>query len=112
MSLKDQLTAAKQASRNYETISKQVEDILMKAAKEGEPSVTIPLTDEGDYKTQVVCNFLNEEGIKFEKVYNTYQIERFAYVDTHMGGYRETSAHQSPTYMETKHRFKGIRVFL
>ena len=110
MSLKERLTAEKEAALNYDNIAKQVEDILIKAAKDGRTSVLIYLDDEDDYKTQVVRQFLIREGIDFKKAYDTYQTTQMPYIDTHMGGYEGIDPNKPVTV--TKHRFKGIRVFL
>ena len=110
MSLKERLTAEKEAALNYDNIAKQVEDILVKAAKDGRTSVLIYLDDEDDYKTQVVRQFLTQEGIDFKKAYDTYQTTQLPYIDTHMGGSSNIDASKPVTV--TKHRFKGIRVFL
>lgn len=110
MSLKERLTAEKEAALSRDNITKQVEDILVKAAKYGRSTVVIYLDDENDYKTQVVCHFLTEEGIDFEKAYESYQTTQLPYIDTHMGGYEGVNPNKPVTV--TKRQFKGIRVFL
>ena len=72
MSLKEQLAAEKEYALTYDNITKRVEDILVKAAKDGRSSVVIYLDDEDDYKTQVVCDFLSQEGIDFKKAYEPH----------------------------------------
>ena len=57
-SLKERLAAEKQAALTYENIAKQVEGILVEAAKDGRSSVLIYLDNENDYKTQFVRLFL------------------------------------------------------
>lgn len=110
MSLKERLTAEKEAALSYDNITKQLENILVEAAKSGKSNVVIYLDDEDDYKTQVVCDFLRQEGIDFKKAYDTYQTTQLPYIDTHMGGSSNIDASKPVTV--TKHRFKGIRVFL
>ena len=110
MSLKERLAAMKQSALSDDSIAKQVEAILIKAAKDGESTVVIYLNDENDYKTQAVCQFLSEEGIDFKKSYGSYQTTQFPYIDTHMGGYEGVDPNKPVTV--TKRRFKGIRVFL
>lgn len=110
MSLKERLTAEKEAALSYDNITKQLENILVEAAKSGKSNVVIYLDDEDDYKTQVVCDFLRQEGIDFKKAYDTYTTTQLPYIDTHMGGSSNIDASKPVTV--TKHRFKGIRVFL
>ena len=110
MSLKERLTAEKEAALSYTNITKQLENILVEAAKSGKSNVLIYLDDEDDYKTQVVRQFLTQEGIDFKKAYDTYQTTQMPYIDTHMGGYEGIDPNKPVTV--TKHRFKGIRVFL
>ena len=110
MSLKERLAAEKEAALTYENISKQVEGILVEAAKEGRSSVLIYLDNENDCKTQFVRLFLTREGITFKKAYDTYMATEFPYIDTHMGGASDIDASKPVTV--NKRRFKGIRVFL
>lgn len=110
ISLKERLAAEKQAALTYENIAKQVEGILVEAAKDGRSSVLIYLNNENDCKTQFVRLFLTQEGITFEKAYDTYTATEFPYIDTHMGGASDIDA-DKPVAV-TKSRFKGIRVFL
>ena len=84
MSLKEQLAAEKEYALTYDNITKRVEDILVKAAKDGRSSVVIYLDDEDDCKTQVVCDFLSQEGIDFKKAYgfvsnNSITLYRYTY---------------------------------
>lgn len=58
-SLKERLAAEKEAALTYENIAKQVEGILVEAAKEGRSSVLIFLDDEDDHKTQFVRYFIS-----------------------------------------------------
>lgn len=109
-SLKEQLAAEKEAALTYENIAKQVEGILLEAAKDGRSSVLIFLDDEDDRKTQFVRYFLTQEGIDFEKAYDTYQTTQLPYIDTHMGGYEGVDPNKPVPV--TKYLFKGIRVFL
>ena len=109
-SLKEQLAAEKEAALTYENIAKQVEGILLEAAKDGRSSVLIFLDDEDDRKTQFVRYFLTQEGIDFKKAYDTYTATEFPYIDTHMGGASDIDANKPVAV--TKRRFKGIRVFL
>ena len=67
MSLKERLAAEKEAALTYENIAKQVEGILVEAAKDGRSSVLIYLDNENDCKTQFVRLFLTQEGITFKK---------------------------------------------
>jgi len=110
MSLKEQLAAEKEYALTYDNITKKVEDILVKAAKDGRSSVVIYLDDENDCKTQFVRYFLTQEGITFKKAYDTYMATEFPYIDTHMGGASDIDASKPVTV--AKCRFKGIRVFL
>ena len=110
MSLKEQLAAEKESALTYDNITKQVEDILVKAAKDGRSTVVIYLDNENDYKTQVVRHFLTQEGIDFKKAYDSYQTTEFPYIDTHMGGYEGVDPNKQVPV--TKYQFKGIRVFL
>lgn len=110
MSLKERLTAEKESALSYDNISKQVEDILVAAAKDGKSSVLIYLDDENDYKTQVVCDFLANENIDFKKSYQSYTTTQLPYVDTHMGG--SSNIDTSKPVPVTKYRFEGVRVFL
>ncbi len=110
MSLKEQLAAEKEYALTYDNITKRVEDILVKAAKDGRSSVVIYLDDEDDYKTQVVCDFLSQEGIDFKKAYDSYQTTQLPYIDTHMGGYEGVDPNKPVAV--TEYRFEGIRVFL
>ena len=71
-SLKERLAAEKEAALTYENIAKQVEGILVEAAKDGRSSVLIYLDNENDCKTQFMRYFLTQEGINFEKAYDTY----------------------------------------
>ena len=104
------MAAEKQAALTYKNIAKQVEGILVEAAKDGRSSVLIYLDNENDYKTQFVRLFLTQEEIDFEKAYESYQTTQFPYIDTHMGGASDIDANKPVTV--TKRRFKGIRVFL
>lgn len=110
MSLKERLTAEKESALNYSNITKQLEDILVKAAKDGRTSVLIYLDDEDDYKTRVICDFLTQEGIDFKKSYNSYTTTELPYIDTHMGGSSDIDA--SKPVSVVKYRFEGVRVFL
>ena len=109
-SLKERLAAEKQAALTYENIAKQVEGILVEAAKDGRSSVLIYLDNENDCKTQFVRRFLTKEGIDFKKSYNSYQTTQLPYIDTHMGGYEGVEPNKPVAV--TKYRFEGIRVFL
>lgn len=110
MSLKERLATMKQSALTEDNIAKQVEDILIKAAKDGESTVVIYLDKENGYKTQAVCQFLTKEGIDFKKAYDSYQTTEFPYIDTHMGGYEGVDPNKQVPV--TKYQFKGIRVFL
>lgn len=110
LSLKERLAEEKKSALTYENIAKQVEGILVEAAKDGRSSVLIFLDDEDDLKTQFVRYFLTQEEIDFEKAYEPYQATQFPYIDTHMGGASDIDASKPITV--TKRWFKGIRVFL
>ena len=110
MSLKERLAAEKEAALSYKNITKQVEDILVEAAKDGRSSVLIYLDNENDYKTQSVSYFLAQEGISFKREYDSYQTTQLPYIDTHMGGYEGVDPNKPVAV--TKYRFEGIRVFL
>ncbi len=110
LSLKERLAEEKKSALTYENIAKQVEGILVEAAKDGRSSVLIYLDNENDCKTQFVRRFLTQEGIDFKKSYNSYQTTQLPYIDTHMGGYEGVDPNKPVPV--TKYRFKGIRVFL
>ena len=109
-SLKERLAAEKEAALTYENIAKQVEGILVEAAKDGRSSVLIYLDNENDHKTKAVSYFLAQEGISFKREYDSYQTTQFPYIDTHMGGYEGVDPNKPVPV--TKYRFKGVRVFL
>ena len=109
-SLKERLAAEKEAALSYKNIAKQVEGILVEAAKDGRSSVLIYLDNENDCKTQFVCHFLTQEGIDFKKAYKSYTATELPYIDTHMGGYEGVDPNKP--VIVNKRRFKGIRVFL
>ena len=110
MSLKERLAAEKESALSYENIAKQIEDILIKGAKNGNSTVLIYLDNENDHKTQVICDFLSQEGIKFKKAYESYTTTELPYIDTHMGGYEGVDPNKP--VIVNKSRFKGVRVFL
>lgn len=116
MSFKDQLDATKHEGRDYNTITAKVKETLLAAAKSGESSTFLPLTDEHGYKVRVICHFLEHEDIKFKKIYDSKQVQKKNYLDPHMAGYQEALARNGGssiyTYMDTEYTFKGIRVFL
>lgn len=105
MSFKDELEETKQEGRDCDTITAKIKETLLAAAKSGESSVFLPLTDEYGYKVGVICHFLESEDIKFEKVYDVKQIQRQNYYDPNKGC-------TIPNYTDTKYIFQGIRVFL
>ena len=113
MSFKDQLEATKQEGRDCNTITAEVKETLLTAAKNGESSVFLPLTDEHGYKVRVICHFLENENIKFKKIYDSRQVKKPHYLDPH---YQETVARNGGktvyTWTDTVYTFKGIRVFL
>ncbi len=113
MSFKDQLDATAQEGRDCDTITAKVKETLLAAAKSGESSVFLPLTDEYGYKVHVIEHFLENEDIKFKKIYDSRQVEKPHYLDPH---YQETVARNGGktiyTWMDTEYTFKGIRVFL
>lgn len=111
-SLKERLAAEKEAALTYENIAKQVEGILVEAAKDGRSSVLIYLDNENDCKTQFVCHFLTQEEISFKREYDSYQTTRFPYIDTHMGTGCYEGVDPNKPVTVTNYRFKGIRVFL
>ena len=112
MSLKERLAAEKEAALSYKNITKQVEDILVEAAKDGRSSVLIYLDNENDYKTQAVSYFLAQEGISFKREYDSYQTTQLPYIDTHMGTGCYEGVDPNKPVTVTKYRFKGVRVFL
>ena len=116
MSFKDQLEATAQEGRDYNAITAKVKKTLLEAAQNGESSVFLPLTDEYGYKVHVIEHFLENEDIKFKKIYDSRKVEKTNYLDPHMAGYQEALAKNGGssiyTYMDTKFIFKGIRVFL
>lgn len=113
MSFKDQLEATKQEGRNYDTITAEVKETLLAAAKNGESSVFLALADEDGYKSRVIRRFLESEGIKFKMIYDSRQVEKPHYLDPH---YQETVVRNGGkttyTWTDTVYTFKGIRVFL
>ena len=110
MSLKDRLKAEKEAALNYDSISKQVEAILIQAAKDGKSSFVILLDGENDDKTKAVRKFLTQEGLEFRNSYDVYTTTQLPYIDTHMGGYEGVDPNKPVPV--TKQRFQGIRVFI
>ena len=112
LSLKERLAEEKKSALTYENIAKQVEGILVEAAKDGRSSVLIYLDNENDCKTQFVRLFLTQEGITFKKAYDTYTATEFPYIDTHMGTGCYEGVDPNKPVPVTKYRFKGIRVFL
>ena len=56
MSLKDRLKAEKEAALNYDSIAKQVEAILIQAAKDGKSSFVILLEGEMMTKPKLCAN--------------------------------------------------------
>lgn len=102
--LKDQLKVAKEEALDYDAIAGQVKETLLTAARKGESSTLISLSDEHDYKTQVICHFLESEDIEFEKVYDAKQIQIQNYFDPN----KDCTI---PNYTDTKYIFQGIRVF-
>lgn len=110
MSLKERLKAEKEAALNHDSIAKQVEAILIQAAKDGKSSFVILLDGENDDKTKAVRNFLTQEDLKFRNSYERYTTTQLPYIDTHMGGYEGVDPNKPVTV--TKQRFQGIRVFL
>ena len=113
MSFKDQLEATVQKGRDCNTITAEVKETLLEAAKNGESSVFLPLTDEYGYKVAVIRRFLENENIKFKKVYDSRQVEKPHYLDPH---YQETVVRNGGktvyTWTDTEYTFKGVRVFL
>lgn len=113
MSFKDQLEATVKEGRDYGTIIAEVKETLLTAAKSGESSVFLPLIDEHGYKVGAICHFLENENIKFKKIYDSRQVEKPHYLDPH---YQETVVRNGGktvyTWMDTEYTFKGIRVFL
>lgn len=113
MSFKDQLEKTAQEGRNCAIITAEVKETLLAAAKNGESSVFLPLTDEHGYKVRVICHFLENENIKFKKIHDSHQVEKPHYLDPH---YQETVERNGGktvyTWMDTEYTFKGIRVFI
>jgi len=113
MTFKEQLEATVQEGRDYNAITAEVKETLLAAAKSGESSVFLPLTDEHGYKVGAICHFLENENIKFKKIYDSRQVEKPHYLDPH---YQETVVRNGGktvyTWMDTEYTFKGIRVFL
>ena len=116
MSFKDQLEATVQEGRDCNAITAKVKETLLAAAKSGESSVFLPLTDEYGYKVGVICHFLENEDIKFKKIYDSRQVKKTNYLDPRMAFYQEALARNGGkstyAYMDTEYTFKGIRVFL
>lgn len=111
MTFKEQLEATVQEGRDYNAITAEVKEILLAAAKSGESNVFLPLTDEHGYKVGAICHFLENENIKFKKIYDSRQVEKPHYLDPH---YQETVVRNGGktvyTWMDTEYTFKGIRV--
>ena len=116
MSFKDQLEATVQKGRDCNAITAEVKKTLLEAAQKGESSVFLPLTDEYGYKVCVIEHFLENEDIKFKKIYDSRKVEKTNYLDPHMAFYQEALARNGGkttyVYMDTEYTFKGIRVFL
>lgn len=113
MTFREQLEATAQEGRDYNAITAEVKETLLSAAKSGESSVFLPLTDEHGYKVGAICHFLENENIKFKKIYDSHQVEKPHYLDPH---YQETVVRNGGktvyTWMDTEYTFKGIRVFI
>ena len=105
MSFKDELEETKQEGRDCDTITAKVKETLLAAAKSGESSVFLPLTDEYGYKVRVIEHFLENEDIKFKKIYDSRQVQIQNYFDPN----KDCTI---PNYTDTKYIFQGIRVFL
>lgn len=116
MSFKEQLEAEKQLALDNDVIIETVKEQLLQAAKDGESSVFIELYDEYDLKSRIIFDFLQTEGINFNKKYDVKEIEEKGYYDPHMAFYQEYVARNNGsstyTYKTKKFTFKGILVYL
>ena len=116
MSFKEQLEAEKQLASDNDVIIETVKDQLLQAAKDGESSVFIELYDEYDLKSRIIFDFLQTEGINFNKKYDVKEIEEKGYYDPHMAFYQEYVARNNGSstykYKTKKFTFKGILVYL
>lgn len=116
MSFKEQLDAEKQLANEQQVVIKNLKDKLLQAAKDGESTIFIELTDEYDLKSRIIFNFLRTEEIRFDKKYDVKEIEEKGYYDPHMAFYSEYVARNNGsstyTYKTKKFTFKGILVYL
>lgn len=116
MSFKEQLEAEKQIASDNDVIIENVKEQLLQAAKDGESSVFIELTNENDLKSRLIFQFLQSEGITFDKKYDVKEVEEKGYYDPHMAFYQEyvvrNNGSSTYTYKTKKFTFKGISISL
>lgn len=116
MSLKEELDTEKQKASDNNVIIENVKEQLFQAAKKGDVSIFIELTDEYDLKSRIIFNFLRTEEIRFDKKYEVKEVEEKGYYDPHMAFYSEYVARNNGsstyTYKTKKFTFKGIVVYL
>ena len=116
MSFKEELEAEKQIASDNDVIIENVKEQLLKAAKDGESSVFIELYDEYDLKSRIIFNFLEKEGINYNKKYDVKEVEEKGYYDPHMAFYQEYVAKNNGssiyTYKTKQFTFKGVVISL
>lgn len=116
MPFKEQLETEKQLASEKKVVIENLKNKLLQAAKDGESSVFIELYDEYDLKSRIIFDFLQTEGIKFDKKYDVKEVEEKGYYDPHMAFYQEYVARNNGsstyTYKTKKFTFKGILVYL
>ena len=84
MTFKEKLETEKQFANEKQVVIENLKEQLLQAAKAGESSVFIELYDEYDLKSRIIFNFLEKEGINFNKKYDVKEVEEKGYYDPHM----------------------------
>lgn len=116
MSFKEELETEKQFANEKQVVIENLKEQLLQAAKAGESSVFIELYDEYDLKSRIIFNFLEKEGINFNKKYDVKEVEEKGYYDPHMAFYQEYVARNNGssiyTYKTKQFTFKGVVISL
>lgn len=114
ISFKEQLDAEKQLASEKQVVIENLKEQLLRAAKDGESTLFIELTNENDLKSRLIFQFLQSEGITFDKKYDVKEVEEKGYYDPHMAFYQEYVARNNGsstyTYKTKKFTFKGISI--
>ena len=116
MTVKEELETEKQFANEKQVVIENLKEQLLQAAKAGESSVFIELYDEYDLKSRIIFNFLEKEGINFNKKYDVKEVEEKGYYDPHMAFYQEYVARNNGsstyTYKTKQFTFKGVVISL